>query len=320
MTFLKVKFFVNESILIDWDKEKVWENITNPKKKNIWSPWTIMEKTVKQEYTWEIWKKWFMESREGEVLWTGTQEITEVKKNFFIKTQLKFLKPFKSSSDGEMKLSRVKGKTLVTWSMEWNLPVFLFFLKKIMSFFVWADFKRWLLMLKDFTETWKLETSTNFSGKTNLKEFYYVWLKDKTSFDEMPEVMAGHFEQMIKFLDENKIEWKGSFANYTNSDLVKNITNFESCTKILKRDYNKLSKKDLWQFIIWKIDWWEYIWTTHTWSYRYLFNSWTAIFNYAKAYKFKVNMKAKSLEFYKTWPQDKVSEEKYETEILVKLK
>jgi hypothetical protein len=53
--------------------------------------------------------------------------------------------------------------------MDGSLPFFLFWMKDTMTLFIKKDFERGLAMLKVFTETGKLETSTQIKPVQNVK-------------------------------------------------------------------------------------------------------------------------------------------------------
>lgn len=157
--------------------------------------------------------------------------------------------------------------------------------------------------------------------RKKLKDKYYISLNAKSSFTQLPEIMSWHYKELVKFLKENKIEQKSFFSTYSKTNLMKDTTFFESCAaEVSKRDYNKISKKKNIELILAKLESSEYICVKHTWDYKYLRNSWTAVYYYWKYLKYKMNNKAKSIEIYKKWSLDNAKLEEYETEILVPIK
>lgn len=321
MSIFRIHFDIEKSIIIDTSVDNIWEYIVDTEKKNIWSPWLILEKKCSQKTKWKSGTVWYKESWKWDVVWTGEQTITDILKNYYIKYDLNFLKPFKANNQTSFHLEKISdSSTKLIWGMCWSLPLFLFFLKKMMITYVWNDFDRGLKMLKVLVEKWKLETETLYSWTEILDKKYYIWTKSQSNTQDLWEKIYDNFSSLINIAKEHNILILSYFTIYNKSDLVKDYFEFEACIEISENDYSNFKLPIVSTYFMWYTDEMKVAVTSHKWSYDFIDNSWTGAYMYLKPNKLKVNKRYSPIELYEVWFFDKVGESKYLTHILIPVK
>lgn len=147
---------VSRSIEIDIPKAVVFDNIKFLKKQQEWSPWAKKDPNMEKKFT----------GVDGEVgaisYWNGNkdvgegeQEITKIIEGKRVEGQLRFMKPFRSTSDSYLDLVELSnGKTKVTWGFkgENKFPMSIVMLFMSMDKAVGKDFEEGLQSLKTILE------------------------------------------------------------------------------------------------------------------------------------------------------------------------
>ncbi|MCK0147010.1 SRPBCC family protein [Arenibacter sp. F26102] len=147
---------VSRSIEINRPKADVFEYIKYLKKQQEWSPWAKKDPMMNKKFT----------GVDGEVgaisYWNGNkdvgegeQEITKIVDGERVEGELRFLKPFKSTSDSYLDVAESgKGKTKVTWGFKGNnkFPMSIMMLFMSMDKAVGKDFEEGLQSLKSILE------------------------------------------------------------------------------------------------------------------------------------------------------------------------
>ena len=121
-----------------------------------WSPWAEKDPNMTKTFSGidgEVGyvSAWVGNKEVGE----GEQEITGIIENEIIQSQLRFLKPFKSTSDAYLKVAKDRNGTLVTWgfSGENKFPVSIMMLFMNMDKTVGKDFEHGLNKLQKILES-----------------------------------------------------------------------------------------------------------------------------------------------------------------------
>lgn len=147
---------VSRSIEIDRPKAEVFENIKYLKKQQEWSPWGKKDPMMDKKFT----------GVDGEVgavsYWNGNkevgegeQEITKIIDGERVEGELRFLKPFKSTSDCYLDVAEIdNGKSKVTWGFKGRnkFPMSIMMLFMSMDKAVGKDFEEGLRNLKTIME------------------------------------------------------------------------------------------------------------------------------------------------------------------------
>lgn len=147
---------VSRSIEISKPKNEVFQYLRSLKNQDKWSPWNKKDPDMKKEFR----------GTDGEVgsvsYWLGNkdvgegeQEITKIVDGERVESELRFLKPWKSTSDAYMTTSETaNGGTKVTWGFSGKnkFPASIFMLFMNMDKAVGGDFEEGLSSLKALVE------------------------------------------------------------------------------------------------------------------------------------------------------------------------
>lgn len=147
---------VSRSIEIAKPKDVVFSYLKSLKKQDEWSPWGKRDPNMQKKFT----------GTDGEVgainYWKGNkdvgegeQEITKIVEGERIESELRFLKPFKSTSNAYMTVNEVdKDTTKVVWGFSGKnkFPMSIMMLFMNMDKMVGKDFEEGLASLKEILE------------------------------------------------------------------------------------------------------------------------------------------------------------------------
>ncbi len=143
---------VKRGIVIDRPVHETFRYLRLVKNQDYWSPWKLKDPDMKQTYTGTDGEVGFISHWEGNKdVGVGEQEIKSIVENDIINTELRFYKPWKSTSDGYLKVESVdNGKTNVIWGFSGKTPfpfsIFMMFFS--MEKTVGKDFEEGLNKLK----------------------------------------------------------------------------------------------------------------------------------------------------------------------------
>lgn len=147
---------VSRSIEIDQPKAVVFDNLRYLKNHDEWSPWAKKDPNMEKKFT----------GTDGEVgatsYWNGNKEVGEGEQELKkivdgerIESELRFLKPWKSTSDAYLTTEATgESKTKVTWGFSGKnkFPVSIMMLFMNMDKAVGGDFEEGLSSLKTLLE------------------------------------------------------------------------------------------------------------------------------------------------------------------------
>ncbi|TYA56018.1 SRPBCC family protein [Formosa maritima] len=150
------QYEVNRSVIINKSLPEVFQYLKFVKNQDNWSPWKKKDPHMKQESVGIDGEVGFVAKWDGnKEVGSGEQEILHVEHNEQIKTQLRFFKPWKSTSDAYIKVTEVDAnQTNVTWGFTGNnpIPMNIFMLFFNFEKAVGKDFEEGLASLKDILE------------------------------------------------------------------------------------------------------------------------------------------------------------------------
>ena len=109
---------VNRSIIIDKPYTGVFDYLKYIKNQDHWSPWKKKDSLMKQEFIGTDGEVGFIAKWDGNSeVGTGEQEITKIVEGKRIEVEMRFFKPWKSTSNAVTKVEDLgKMQTKVTWS------------------------------------------------------------------------------------------------------------------------------------------------------------------------------------------------------------
>ena len=286
-------FSVSKSIEINAPRERVYEVVRDFQTWPTWSPWLIAEPGCKVVYA-EDGKSY---DWEGTIVGAGEMSIAEEKSPDFIHYNLAFRKPWNSEADVKISFREAgEGKTEVTWGMDSKLPIFLFFMKGMMTAMIGMDYQRGLNMLKDLIETGSVPSRLDF--KTGeVKGFDYVGIRSTCSIPEIGPSMEADMVKLGDWLKNSGEEAVGPpFAIYHKWDIAKGRAAYTIGFPVTDRlaepgeGFVSNSIPDVRTYTV-----------THTGPYRHLGNAWSAGMAHQQA---KVFAKSKTVEPFEIYEND----------------
>ncbi|NND51315.1 MAG: SRPBCC family protein [Flavobacteriaceae bacterium] len=116
---------VSRSIVINKARPQVYDYLRYVKNQDHWSPWKNKDPNMKQSYEGTDGEIGFVAKWEGnKEVGMGEQELKHLVENERIVTALRFLKPWKSQSDGYFNLKEIdSGTTEVSWGFAGKNPI-----------------------------------------------------------------------------------------------------------------------------------------------------------------------------------------------------
>ncbi len=156
LSFIAPKNYdVSRTIILNKPLPEVFQYLKSLKNQDNWSPWAEKDPNMSKTFTGvdgEVGcvSSWVGNKEVGE----GEQELTGIVENEIIESQLRFLKPFKSTSNAYLKVEAVSEGTKVIWgfSGENKFPVTIMMLFMNMDKAIGKDFEYGLNKLKGILE------------------------------------------------------------------------------------------------------------------------------------------------------------------------
>lgn len=147
---------VSRNIIINKPLSEVFTYLKSLKNQDNWSPWAERDPNMKKTFTGTDGEVGCISAWESDhkQVGSGEQEIISITDNKEIAAQLRFLKPFKSTSDAYTRVTEVEGGTKVTWGFSGKnkFPVNIMMLFMNMEKAVGGDFEQGLAKLKSVLE------------------------------------------------------------------------------------------------------------------------------------------------------------------------
>ena len=146
---------VYREISVNKSLDEVFEYLKYLKNQDDWSPWAEKDTNMKKTFTGTDGTVGFVSAWEGnKEVGSGEQEIMGIKENEEITTELRFLKPFKSTSDAYLRVFKEGNATKIIWGFSGNnkFPVSIMMLFMNMDKSVGSDFEHGLTKLKKVLE------------------------------------------------------------------------------------------------------------------------------------------------------------------------
>lgn len=147
---------VSRSIIINKPLPEVFSFLKLLKNQDDWSPWAEKDPNMKKTLTGTDGEVGFVSAWVGNKdVGEGEQEITGITENEVVESQLRFLKPFKSTSDAYLRVFEEGKVTKVVWgfSGENKFPISIMMLFMNMDKTVGKDFEYGLSKLKGILES-----------------------------------------------------------------------------------------------------------------------------------------------------------------------
>ena len=150
------EYDVSRSIIIEKPLPEIFNYLKFINNQDNWSPWAEKDPNMKKTFTGIDGEVGFISAWVGNKdVGEGEQELTGIVENQVVESQLRFLKPFKSTSDAYLKVSKEPSGTKVIWrfSGKNKFPISIMMLFMNMDKTVGKDFEYGLNKLKGILES-----------------------------------------------------------------------------------------------------------------------------------------------------------------------
>lgn len=286
---------VVRSIEIESSPEQVFDAVADFGSWTTWSPWLCADpdakvtvsddpKSVGSTYTWD-----------GDVVGAGEIEHVMLESPTLIKQDLRFLRPFKSTSHVLFELQPVESGTKISWTMDGSLPWFLFWMKGQMETFIGMDYERGLKMLKEYVETGTVLAKTQVVGVIEIPAMTVVGVRKSCRFDEIGPSMTAAFEEVGQKLSEFDVTPTGPCCSiYHKMDVNKRTFDYTNGFPVDDPVPPSL--------ITWHCPSMRALKVEHHGPYDNLGNSWSAAYQVARYKKLKIDKRVDAFELYTNDP------------------
>lgn len=308
-----IPFELEKSATIDMSPEDVFAAVSSFKTWPNWSPWLCQEPSCPVTVEGKPGEVGHSQAWDGTFIGSGTMRLTAQEPNKSLDYDLEFLKPWKSKSQAGFRFVPKGESTEVTWWMKGSLPIFLFFMKKMMTAMVGSDYSRGLSMLKELIETGSVPSKTDVKGVVDGSGFHYVGKRRACSVSDVGPAMEEDFTALRGLLDSSKLpEPDHIFSIYHKYNMVKGTCEYTSglAYKEKPKVNGDLETGQLPSHKALRVD--------HEGPYRHLGNAWSAAMGCARA-KHKVDKTIPMYEIYSNNPHE-TPEEEHKVEIHVPVK
>lgn len=296
-----IAFNVEREIIINKPVADVYRSVGNFNEWGIWSPWIIQEPECPVTVSGEPVTLGHEQQWNGTRIGSGRMALIEQTENEHLAYDLVFLAPWKSESKTQFAFSTTKDEngnaaTRVVWRMQGTLPLFLFFMKKMMTAFVGSDYERGLKMLKQYLETGEVTSTVDINGIKPQDGFYYVGYRKQCANDKISDEMGPAFQQLMN----TDIPQPDLCLTIVNKyDMIK-----QHCDLIAAVAYHNEPDFALPSGMVsGHVPAHEALEVVHNGSYEFLPNGWSTLMNNLQFNKLKANKKIKEYEVYLNDPK-----------------
>lgn len=306
-------YHVQRSIVIDVPLLSLRDSLKNFKDWPFWSPWLVMEPDATLVYTAKQGVVGSGYAWSGNLIGSGSVELQEIKENG-LKMDISFVQPMKSNAEISFSLEKENEGTKVTWTLDGNLPFFMFWMKGKMQSFIGMDYERGLTMLKEYMETGKVASYVHIEGVLPMKVQQYIGIPNTSSIEKVGEVMKKDFEKLYEFMQKHNLSLdRIPFTIYNSFNIFQGQTDYIACIPVNE----ELEISEHW--VRGSLDIGEALKTMHKGRHIHLGNGWMTAMSFARLKNMKVLKSPVGYEFYPNNPYQ-TPEEELVTEIFIPLK
>lgn len=310
---MKLQF--SRSIAIQKPASEIFAVLSDLKNWNSWSPWVHCEPTARTELTGargpgqtQTWS--------GEVIGAGKMTVEKLDEGRAMEMRLEFFAPWKSVARIEFELRPAGAGTEVTWRMDSQLPIFMFFFKNMMIAYMSSDFDRGLRMLKELVETGAVASRSVYRGEREFGKFHVVGRRFSCAIAEISAQVRPRYEELDRLHREGKLPTPDFMVTLSHRhDIPKGV-----CEMTAGYAYRGEVPRDLPAGLeVFEVGGHKALAVDHYGPYRHIGNGWSMAVTYQRGKKKKISKKVPSYEVYKTMP-GAGPEKDIHTEIVVPLR
>jgi effector-binding domain-containing protein len=279
------KFHVRRSTTINAAPEKVFATVADFRTWSTWSPWLCAEpdaeltvsedsSSVGSTYAWK-----------GEIVGEGVIEHRRLEPGRLIEEEIRFVKPFPSTSQVKFELKPVGKATGITWHMNGSLPWFLFWMRSNMEAFIGMDYERGLRMLKEWIETGQILSKTTTRGVEPFAAVRMAGIRKTCPVSEIGPSMESAFAEANETLQRHNLPVDGpSVSVYHNLDVKRQTFDYTS-GYVLPDSAGPVPEG----LTACSIPAGKALCVEHVGSYEHLGNAWSAAHQYVRYKKLKLS-------------------------------
>ncbi len=264
-----------------------------------WSPWLCQEPECPVTIQGQPGQVGHAQSWDGKRIGTGEMMLMSVDAPARLEYSITFLKPWKSKSKSSFEFIEEGGDTKVTWFMWGALPIFMFFMRKMMTALVGSDYERGLAMLKEYAETGEVLSNVNVIGEAECDGFYYLGQRATCNLSEIGASMEKSFSDLYAMIEKGDIPKPDiAFSFYHQYDMPKQRCEYTSGfgykTAPLISNKTALESGYIEKHKALRVD--------HLGPYRHLGNAWVTAHGLLRANKQKASKSVPMYEIYESFP------------------
>lgn len=303
-------FVVSKSVIIKKPKEEIYCHLVDFKNWPLWSPWFCQERECTYSTSGKPGEVGHGQAWDGKRIGSGEMQIIRLKPDEQIAFDLKFLKPWKSESQVQFLLEAIENDTKVTWNMQGKIPIFLFFLKKMMQALVGGDYQRGLDMLKDLLETGRVDSKVDYQDEQDSEAFYYIGYHRKCRISEIGPLMKEDFQKLGNQMESGNLPKADHVVSlYHQFDMVGG--DCEYTTAVTFRNSVPEIPEGM---VSGQLPKHRSLNVLHTGPYKYLGNAWATVMGAHRALRKKVRKEIPMYEVYNNNPHE-VAESELSTSV-----
>lgn len=306
---------IERSIIVSKPAEEIFEIISDFNSWKSWSPWLCQEPDCPVEISGEAGQCEHAQQWDGKRIGSGRMILSSFKVPDRIDYELTFLKPWKSKSKVAFELTSLGNDTKVTWYMWGSLPLFLFFMRSMMSSLVANDYERGLSMLKEYLETGSVASQLNIVGEVKQDGFYYIGKRHACGLKDVGPMMEQDFSELYALVQSGKLEPADfPISFYHQYDLVTKRCEYTSGFAYRAQPSSKIETFEsghITDHSVMKVE--------HLGAYRHLGNAWSAVQGLLRANSRKASKVIPMYEIYENFP-GQVAEKEIKTLVHIPLR
>ncbi len=311
-----LSYQVSRSIEISVSSTEIDSALVDFKHWPDWSPWLCMDKQATLNYFGTTGSKGSGYQWQGKWVGEGRLSLTSIESSR-LGMLLEFVKPWKSTSQVGFDWVENNGQSVtLTWTMDGQLPLWLFFMKATMQAMIGMDYQRGLLMLKDYLETGQVVTDSEVVGIVDTEAQPYVGIRQKCSIDQISYSMEQVIARLHDSVENLSLDSVGPpFTIYHVWDMKQQLCDYTLAYPV-KKD---LSHKDL-PLKLGVRPSTRSLKIIHTGEYKHLGNAWMTGHSRIQNDKtMKLHKKIPGFEIYRSNPEETAAKD-LQTEIYIPLK
>lgn len=312
-----MKIRVQKEIIIQKSPTHVYNIISDIHQWNTWSPWIHCEPSAKTTCTGVASQIGQSQTWQGEVIGSGKMTITKLDAPMTIEMDLEFYKPWKSFANVIFSIENMNNnKSRVVWKMNTEVPLFMFFFKKMLTAYMGHDFERGLKMLKEYVEDGTVTSKSIYSGEQSYQEFYVLGKKTNCKILDISNRIRADFEELNHHLKNQTVSNPEFMTTVSHKHDIPN-GHCEFTAGYCYTSAENLKIPSGYQLI--KMNSHKGLTVDHFGSYQYMSNPWSMAASYQRGKKKKLLKSIPMYEIYKALPDGR-AEKDLHTQIVIPVK